>query len=262
MPLMKCLLLSNSTAAGKPYLELWTSTITKFLTENKVTKILFIPFAGVTIEWDDYTNRVSSALTAFKVTGIHKEADMKAAVNGAESIMIGGGNTFNLLSNLQKYDLINLIAPRVKDVGIPYVGWSAGSNVATPNISTTNDMPVIWPTTDIALGLVKFNINPHYNEWTPPNHKGETRIDRLNEAITVRKNTIVGLSEGLAIRSVGSPSVGLVNHWIVKSPVELRPPDTEVMVKVWTVTADDGIKITEVPLGNDDKEVELDPYLQ
>lgn len=252
---MKCLLLSNSTAAGKPYLELWNSTITKFLSENQVTKILFIPFAGVTIEWDDYTSRVSNALPSFKVSGIHKETDMKSAINGAESIMIGGGNTFNLLYNLQKNDLINLIVSRVKGTGIPYVGWSAGSNVATPNISTTNDMPVIWPTTDVALGLVPFNINPHYNEWVPPNHKGETRQDRLNEAITVRKNTIVGLSEGLAIRATGS------SHVIVKSPVALRPPETGVMVKVWTMTPAQEIKITEVPLGEDEKDVPLDSYL-
>lgn len=256
MPL-KCLLLSNSTAAGKPYLELWSSTISTFLIENKVTKILFIPFAGVTIHWDDYTGRVSNALTSFQVTGIHKEPDMKSAVNAAESIMIGGGNTFNLLFNLQKYDLIDIIASRVKNDGIPYVGWSAGSNVATPNISTTNDMPVIWPSSDVGLGLVKFNINPHYNEWSPPNMKGETRIDRLNEAITVRKNTIVGLSEGLAIRTSGP-----LQHYIVKSPLQLRPPNTPVMVKVWTVTADDGFKITEIPLGTDDEQIQLDPYLQ
>lgn len=256
---MKCLLLSNSTAAGKPYLELWRSTITTFLTENQVKRILFIPFAGVTISWDDYTGRVSDALSAFQITSIHKEPDMKTAVNAAESIMIGGGNTFNLLSNLQKHDLMEVIASRVKD-GTPYIGWSAGSNVATVDISTTNDMPVIWPSSDTGLGLVQFNINPHYNEWSPPNVKGETRIDRLNEAITVRKNTIVGLSEGLAVRV--SASHLLTQHFIVKSPLQLRPPNTPVMVKVWTVSPDGGFRITEIPLGSGDEDILLDPYLQ
>lgn len=258
---MKCLLLSNSTAAGKPYLELWNSTISKFLNENKVTKILFIPFAGVTISWDNYTGRVSEALNSFQISGIHKEPDMKAAINGAESIMIGGGNTFNLLFNLQKNDLMEIISSKVKK-GIPYIGWSAGSNVATPNISTTNDMPVIWPSSDVSLGLVKFNINPHYNEWSPPDVKSETRIDRLNEAITVRRNTIVGLSEGLAIQVSSSPSSSLSQHFIVKSPPHLRPPNTPLLVKVWTVTPDGGFKVTEIPLGTDEQQIDLDPYLQ
>ena len=136
----RLLLLSNSTQSGTKYLEIWKAAITGFLKESKVTSITFIPFAGVTIDWDSYTNKVRDQLNDFTVKGIHEFDNMTNAILESEAIIIGGGNTFHLLYTLQEKGLIDPIRNKVLS-GTPYVGWSAGSNVATPDIGTTNDMP-------------------------------------------------------------------------------------------------------------------------
>lgn len=133
---------------------------------------------------DDYTEKVRKPLKefGFEVEGIHKFNDPVAAVNSAEAIFVGGGNTFHLLKTLYDKKLIEAIRKRVLENGIPYMGSSAGTNVATLSIQTTNDMPITLPPTFYALQLVEFNINPHYLDPIPDNkHRGETREERIME---------------------------------------------------------------------------------
>jgi dipeptidase E len=121
-------------------------------------------------------------------------------VRHAQAIVIGGGNTFALLKKMQEEDLIDIIYRRVK-AGMPYVGWSAGSNVTCPTICTTNDMPIVQPESFRAIGLVPFQINPHYLDANPEGHAGETREQRINEYVEAnRSRYVVGLREGCMLR--------------------------------------------------------------
>ena len=253
---LRALLLSNSTQTGGKYLELWASTIQGFFSKTNAKKIVFIPFAGITIDWDTYTNNVAGALPSLAILGIHHESNMLSAVNAAEGIIIGGGNTFNLLMNLQNNNLIQAIRDRV-NAGIPYVGWSAGSNVASPDIGTTNDMPVVWPSTQEAINLVPFNINPHYQNWKPPGYGGEGRDQRLDEAVVVKRRNIVALSEGTGILVEGT------QYTLVKSPRNLRPQDSVLQVKIWKPSEEDKkFTVVEVKLGDGEEPVDLNLYLQ
>lgn len=243
----RILLLSNSSMANQPYLEWSGKLITEFLKEINIKQILFIPFAGVTISWDEYTKKVQDGLPDFKIEPIHKTADYQASVEQAEAIMIGGGNTFHLLYKLYEFNLLDAIRKMVNGKNgknIPYVGWSAGSNVAGPDIGSTNDMPIIWPSSDKALNIVPYNLNPHYNEWQPPNFKGETRKDRLNECVLVKKRPIVAYSEGVAIKVIDGV------HQIVAPEIDTKcfpdGKDTRC-VKVWT-TSNSKPQIEEIDL--------------
>ena len=118
----------------------------------------------------------------------------------ASAIVVGGGNTFCLLDRLYQNGLVERIRQRVL-AGVPYVGWSAGSNVACPTIRTTNDMPIVEPRSLNALGLVPFQINPHYTDATLPNHGGETRQERLTEFLEMNPGmTVIGLQEGSLLK--------------------------------------------------------------
>jgi dipeptidase E len=196
---MKLLLLSNSTNFGESYLDHAKTMIKDFL--GKVNEVLFIPYAIVRASFDEYENKVNEALNplGIRCVGIHKYADPVRAVDEAQSIAIGGGNTFKLLSMLYHYYLIEPLNNKVKS-GTPYVGWSAGANVAGTTIRTTNDMPIVEPPSFEALGLVPFQINPHYTEEVIPNHNGESRMDRILEFIEENPNVYVaGLPEGTAL---------------------------------------------------------------
>ena len=126
----RLLLLSNSTMSGTKYMEWSKQVITKFL-GNKIKQVLFIPFAGVTIDWDKYTDTVQSALTDFNITPIHKTDNYLESVAKSEAIIIGGGNTFHLLYKLQEFNLNwKRFVNEFFEDGIPYIGWSAGANVA------------------------------------------------------------------------------------------------------------------------------------
>ncbi len=193
----RLLLFSNSTNAGEPYLDYTLPYIREFLENNKI-RALFIPYAGVTITWDEYFDQVAGKLklAGIELISVHRQPNSIKAVREAEVIIIGGGNTFQLLKTLQDNKLLQPICDRVNE-GIPYIGWSAGSNVACPTIRTTNDMPVVEPQNFNALGLVPFQINPHYTDVTDPNHAGETREMRIQEFIALNKETFVaGLREG------------------------------------------------------------------
>ncbi|MBN1133149.1 MAG: dipeptidase PepE [Bacteroidales bacterium] len=194
---MRLLLISNSTNAGEEYLDYPKQEIARFL-GNKPVKCLFIPFAGVTIRFDDYEKRVKSRFNevGHDIVSIHHFDDPVKAVLEAEAIVVGGGNTFQLIALIHENKLIDPVRRKIMS-GTPYIGWSAGSNVACPTIKTTNDMPVIEPPAFEAFRLVKFQINPHYTDKNPEGHAGETREDRIREFLEVnREVTVLGLREG------------------------------------------------------------------
>ncbi len=197
----RLLLLSNSTNPGEPYLGWPESHIRSFLGDS-VKKALFIPYAGVSISFDKYFDTVSDRFAAmgYQVESIHKMHISAQLISQYDTILVGGGNTFQLLYYLQQNRLIEPIVKAVNE-GMPYIGWSAGSNVACPSIKTTNDMPVVQPESFKALELIPFQINPHYTEATIPNHGGESRDMRIREFITVnRKIFVAGLPEGSLLR--------------------------------------------------------------
>lgn len=194
---MRLLLISNSASPGETYLEKPAEDIAKFLGEVR-ENVVFIPFAGVTFTFDAYVEKVNKALApvGVKVKGVHTFPDPVKAVKEAGAIMVGGGNTFQLTKMMQEQGLIEAIRERVLD-GAPYVGWSAGSNVACPTIRTTNDMPIVEPQSFNVLNLVPFQINPHYLDSHPENHGGETREVRILEFIEANLDMYVaGLREG------------------------------------------------------------------
>lgn len=198
---MRLLLLSNSTMPGKPYLEWPRPVIDKFLSEDE-RSILFIPFAGVTISWDDYEKEVAGSLGQIgcKVQGIQRQDDPIAAIQAAKVIAIGGGNTFQLLAELHKQKLIGAIQAKV-EAGTPLISWSAGSNVCCPTLKTTNDMPIVEPESFDALAFVPFQINAHYTEQTLSDHGGESRRQRLKEFLVANKESrIAALPEGAYLR--------------------------------------------------------------
>ncbi|MCP5051196.1 MAG: dipeptidase PepE [bacterium] len=201
---MRLLLLSNSTNPGEPYLNWPRPYIKDFLGKN-TGKVLFVPFAGVTFTWEVYEERVSAVFAelGYEVESIHRIKDKKAAVENAGAIAVGGGNTWRLLHTLYRDDLVDIIREKVTG-GLPYIGWSAGSNVACPTIKTTNDMPIIEPPSFKAFNLVPFQLNPHYLDANPENHGGETREQRLLEFIEINPGVhVCGLREGCAFRIEG-----------------------------------------------------------
>jgi dipeptidase E len=197
---MKLLLISNSTNAGEEYLKYPIANIAEHL--KGVTEVLFVPYAAVTFSYDEYERKVQERFNeiGIKVTSVHRALNKRNFVRHAQAIVIGGGNTFALLKKMQEEDLLDVIYRRVK-AGMPYVGWSAGSNVTCPTICTTNDMPIVQPESFRAIGLVPFQINPHYLDANPEGHAGETREQRINEYIEAnRSRYVVGLREGCMLR--------------------------------------------------------------
>ncbi len=193
--------MSNSTNAGEGYLEHALQPISDFLGGKKV-KILFIPYAAVTFSFDDYEEKVRQKFNeaGYELISIHHLRNPVSAVREAEVIAVGGGNTWKLLKMIKENKLIQPIKEKVLS-GIPYIGWSAGANVACPTISTTNDMPVISPGSFDALNLVPFQINPHYLDVHPEGHAGETREQRILEFIEMNPGIrVVGLREGTMLR--------------------------------------------------------------
>ena len=197
---MNLLLISNSTNAGEPYLKYPIAEIQKTL--EGVTEVVFIPYAAVTFSYDEYERKVQERFNeiGIKVSSVHHAINKRNFVRHAQAIVIGGGNTFALLKKMQEEDLLDVIFRRVKS-GTPYIGWSAGSNVTCPTICTTNDMPIVQPASFRAIGLVPFQINPHYLDANPAGHAGETREQRIMEYLEAnRSRYVVGLREGCMIR--------------------------------------------------------------
>ena len=192
---MNLLLLSNSTNYGEPYMQWCSSIITSFVKDH--SSIIFIPYAGVGFTYDEYTKKVNYALSSFdvKVSNLDNFEDKAKALKDSSAIFVGGGNTFHLLKMLQQFDLLEPIQKLVAN-GKPYVGWSAGSNIASPTIRTTNDMPIVEPKSFQSLSLVPFQINPHYTEKSIPNHGGESRLQRLREFLAANPHQkVIALPE-------------------------------------------------------------------
>jgi dipeptidase E len=201
---MRLLLISNSTMPGEPYLSYPMPEIKKFLGDQPL-KILFVPYAAVTFSFDEYEARVKGrfAELGHQITSIHHAAETAKAVSEAEAIVVGGGNTWQLVRMMNDNGLFPLIRKRVL-AGIPYIGWSAGSNVACPTLRTTNDMPIIDPKGFDCLNLVPFQINPHYLDKNPEGHGGETREQRIEEFLEINPAVyVVGLREGTMLRREG-----------------------------------------------------------
>ena len=196
--MQRLLLISNSTLFGSGYLDHAEAEIRDFLSDVK--RVLFVPFA--LYDRDDYaaTAQKRFARMGYELSSIHTGTDPRKAVEDTEAIFIGGGNTFRLLKALYDLDLIDPIRRRVT-AGMPYIGSSAGSNVAAPTIKTTNDMPIVEPPSFDALNLVWFQINPHYLDADKNStHMGETREQRLVQYLEENDTPVAGLREGAMLR--------------------------------------------------------------
>jgi dipeptidase E len=197
----RLLLISTSTVFGTRYLEHAFSDLREVL--EGVGRVLFIPHA-----LKDHAGYAAKARAAFEEIGfgldsLHDASDPARAVEGAEALFCGGGNSFRLLASLYRMELLPLIRRRVSH-GMPYTGASAGSNLACPTIRTTNDMPIVEPPSLDALGLVSFQINPHYLDPVPGStHMGETRETRIREFHEENDVPVVGLREGAILRIEG-----------------------------------------------------------
>ncbi|XP_050501563.1 alpha-aspartyl dipeptidase [Diabrotica virgifera virgifera] len=191
------LLLSSSKLHGFELLEFAENDISELLNRNKVENVLFIPYALK--DHDAYLKNVEKPFKkwGFNISSIHTQEPL-LAIKDAEAIFVGGGNTFRLLKTLYDLKLVEPIRKKVLQHGMPYIGASAGSNVATTSIHTTNDMPIVYPPTFEGLGLVPFNINPHYIDADPNStHKGETREDRIRQYQEEdHSKTVLGIREG------------------------------------------------------------------
>lgn len=201
----RLLLISNSTLHGSGYLDHCAEEIKSFLGES-IKTVLFIPYArpgGISLDGYTETARKRYAQMGYEVVGIHESKDPIAAVESAEAIFTGGGNTFILLDGLQSNGLIEPIRKRISD-SMPYIGTSAGSNAACPTIKTTNDMPIREPESFEALNVFPYQINPHYLDPAPNStHKGETRETRIKEFLAFNIGPVIGLREGCMIHVEG-----------------------------------------------------------
>jgi len=198
---MKLLLISNSTMSGEPYLDYPKHEIRKFL-GDKTVNALFIPYAAVTFSYDLYESKVEErfAEIGHHITSVHHFSDPVEAVQNAEAIVVGGGNTWQLVRMMHDNRLMEAIRNKVIH-GTPYIGWSAGSNVTCPTLQTTNDMPVVDPKGFDCMGLIPFQINPHYLDANPKGHGGETREQRIEEFLEINPEiTVVGLREGTILK--------------------------------------------------------------
>ncbi|MCF6140241.1 dipeptidase PepE [Flavobacterium sp. K77] len=188
---------STSTLANEDYLQYLLPELE--LLFSQCNTILFIPFArpgGMSHE--EYTDKVKSAFAKInkKVVGIHEYDNPESAICNAEGIFTGGGNTFVLVSQLYKNKIMTVLADVVKK-GTPYLGCSAGSNICGLSMQTTNDMPIAYPPSFQTLGIIPFNINPHYLDPDPRStHMGETRETRIKEFHAYNSAPVLGLREG------------------------------------------------------------------
>ena len=196
----RILAFSSSRMGNGNYLEIEVPFIKELLGDSQL-QIAFIPFATVDNDFDDYTLKVKKGLQTlpYTITTLTPDNAVETITNAA-AIMVGGGNTFKLLHDIYYLKLLDIIRDKVNK-GVPYIGWSAGSNILGPTIGTTNDMPIIEPKSFNALGLLPFQINPHYNNIKPAGLNGETRDQRLKEFIKINPGLpIVGLPEGTGLR--------------------------------------------------------------
>lgn len=222
----RLLLISNSTLHGSGYLDHAEAELRNALGSSK--RVLFVPFALYDRDAYAATARTRFAAMGFELHSIHEAADAGKAVETAEAIFIGGGNTFRLLNSLYESNLLVPLRRRVEE-GVLYIGSSAGSVVAAPTIKTTNDMPIVQPPSFASLGLINFQINAHYLDPDPNStHMGETREERLIQFLEENATTVVGLREGCMIsvergvhKLIGQTSARIFRRG--HAPVEVAP---------------------------------------
>ena len=200
----KVIIASTSTVFGGSYLDYLLPTLAEHF--KNVSNLVFVPFArpgGITHE--EYTEKVKPFFKQLNIAvkGIHEFENPIEAINNAEAIFTGGGNTFVLVSMLYKFNLLDAIQNAVEN-GTPYLGTSAGSNICGLTMGTTNDMPIVYPPSFRTLGLVSFNLNPHYLDPIEGlQHMGETRETRINEFHQYNPQSVLGLREGSWIDVLG-----------------------------------------------------------
>lgn len=233
----KLLIVSTSTVHGKGYLEYVQEEIADFF--KGINLVVFIPFArpgGVT--WDEYTNNARKKFNelGIELKGIHEFDTVEQAMQAAKGFFTGGGNTFELLSQLYSQEVISALKREVEN-GKPYMGTSAGSNITGLTVKTTNDMPIVYPPSFDALALVPFNLNPHYLDPDPTSkHMGETRETRIKEFHVYNNAIVVGLREGSWLRLENNQLTlkGELSARIFKkgeTPYEVDPGDVSWLLK-------------------------------
>ena len=200
----KVIIASTSTVFGGSYLDYLLPTLAVHFKD--VSNLVFIPFARPGgISHEDYTDKVKPVFKQLNIAvkGIHEFENPIEAINNAEAIFTGGGNTFVLVSMLYKFNLLDAIQNAVEN-GTPYLGTSAGSNICGLTMGTTNDMPIVYPPSFRTLGLVSFNLNPHYlDPIEGSQHMGETRETRINEFHHYNPQLVLGLREGSWLEVLG-----------------------------------------------------------
>jgi len=231
----KLILASTSTIHGSGYLEYLLPELKTFF--ESIDTILFIPYARPNgMSYDEYTAVASTVFKKIhkKVKGLHSFTDAKQAIENAQAIFVGGGNTFVLVNELYKQNLITILKEVVQK-RTPYLGTSAGSNICGLTMQNTNDMPIVYPSSYITLKLIPFNINAHYSDPDlNSTHKGETRETRIKEFHTYNDIPVLGLREGSWLRVKGNEIIlkGKLPARLFeqnKDPKELQP-DTEIFV--------------------------------
>jgi dipeptidase E len=193
----KMIIASTSTIYGSDYLEYLLPEIANLYKDAK--EVVFIPYAQPSgMSYDDYTALAEKAFKKIdiKIKGLHTFDNPQEELKKAKGVFVGGGNTFLLVDTLYKRDLM-LVLKGVINKGIPYLGTSAGSNICGLTMQTTNDMPIIYPPSFETLGVIPFNINPHYlDPDLNSKHKGETRETRIKEYLKINDTPVLGLREG------------------------------------------------------------------
>jgi dipeptidase E len=225
----RLLLISNSTLYGGGYLDHAEEELREAL--GSIKRLLFVPYA--LHDHDAYAAQARKRFEAmgYALDSVHEAEDKKNAIDSAEAIFIGGGNTFRLLHSLYQFDLLLPIRRRVAE-GMLYIGSSAGAVVAAPTIKTTNDMPIVEPQSFDSLGLLRFQINAHYLDPDPNStHMGETREVRINQFLEENETAVVGLREGCMLRVEQGVHLlkGKTNARVFRrgfEPVEVEPGST------------------------------------
>ena len=222
----RLLLISNSTLHGSGYLDHAEKEIRDCVGDG--TAVIFIPFA--VHDWKAYAAKARERFRdmGLGLTSVHDVSNKGRAIEEAQAIFVGGGNTFRLLKGLYDHDLLDPIRRRVA-AGAPYIGSSAGSIVACATLKTTKDMPVVQPPSFDALGLVSFQISPHYLDPDPSStHMGETQEERITQFLEENEAPVVGLREGSVLRLQGGVAVLKGPHTARifrrgEKPVEVTP---------------------------------------
>ena len=238
LKMKKIIIASTSTIHGSEYLAYILPELKK--TFKTVSELLFIPYARPSgVSYDEYTAVASKAFKeiGIKVVGIHQFNNAKEAVKNAEAIFVGGGNTFVLVNELYKQNLLSIIKEKVLN-GMPYFGTSAGSNICGPTMQTTNDMPIVYPPNYATLDFIPFNINAHYLDPDPKStHKGETRETRIKEYHCFNNTPVLGLREGSWLEVIGDKIIlkGKLQARLFRKnevPIELSPQNKVIIATV------------------------------